>query len=246
MPGSPRTGGEGSIRGRSGSTEIGVSVVASTQIAAKRNMTDEDLALASQQGDDDALDVLLQRYRGFARAKARSYFLVGADADDIEQEGLIGLYKAARDYKVERLAPFRSFAELCVTRQVISAMKAANRQKHRPLNSYVSLSGFTSNDESNEHRVEALLDDHSVSDPADDLISREQIEAMKKSMADALSGLEVDVLRLYVSGKSYQEIGASLGRHVKSIDNALQRIKRKLDQHLGEDGHLVGDHAVAS
>jgi RNA polymerase sporulation-specific sigma factor len=193
------------------------------------------LAARYQQGDLDALNVLLERYRRFARAKARSYFLVGADSDDIEQEGMIGLYKAARDFRADRLSSFRAFAELCITRQVITAIKAATRQKHQPLNQYVSISGVRGGDDPGERSVEDLLDDHRIADPADEVVSRERMASMRRSMAEMLSGLEVDVLRLYVQGKSYQEIGDRLGRHVKSIDNALQRIKRKLDAHLQEE-----------
>lgn len=207
-----------------------------TSLVSLADLEDEDLVARWQsRGDSEALEVLLQRYRRFARSKARSYFLVGADADDVEQEGLIGLYKAARDYRDDRQSSFRAFAELCVTRQVISAIKAATRQKHQPLNRYVSISGVRGSDDPGEHAVEDLLDDHRASDPADEVISNEQIQAMRRSMADSLSGLEVDVLKLYVEGKSYQEIGSQLGRHVKSIDNALQRIKRKLDVHLQEE-----------
>jgi RNA polymerase sporulation-specific sigma factor len=203
------------------------------------DLSDEELVARWQQGDAAALERLLQRYRRFARSKARTYFLVGADADDVEQEGLIGLFKAARDFRADRQSSFRAFAELCVTRQVISAIKAATRQKHQPLNRYVSISGVRGSDDPSEGSVEDLLDDHRITDPADEVISQEQIEAMRRSMAESLSGLEVDVLRLYVEGKSYQEIGCYLGRHVKSIDNALQRIKRKLDHHLtDEDAEL--------
>jgi len=208
------------------------------------DLEDEDLVARWQAGDGEALDTLLQRYRRFARSKARSYFLVGADADDVEQEGLIGLYKAARDYRDDRQASFRAFAELCVTRQVISAIKAATRQKHQPLNRYVSISGVRGSDDPSEGAVEELLDDHRACDPADEVISQEQIQAMRRSMSESLSGLEVDVLRLYVEGKSYQEISCQLGRHVKSIDNALQRIKRKLDHHM-QDGDETAPALVA-
>jgi RNA polymerase sporulation-specific sigma factor len=206
-----------------------------TPLASLSALEDEELVARWQSGDADALELLLQRYRRFARSKARTYFLVGADADDVEQEGLIGLYKAARDYRADRQSSFRAFAELCVTRQVISAIKAATRQKHQPLNRYVSISGVRGSDDPGEGSVEDLLDDHRITDPADEVISREQIASMRLSMAETLSGLEVDVLRLYVEGKSYQEIGCHLGRHVKSIDNALQRIKRKLDHHLTDE-----------
>jgi RNA polymerase sporulation-specific sigma factor len=191
--------------------------------------TDEELAEHWQAGDMEALDALLRRYRRFARSKARSYFLVGADPDDIEQESLIGLYKAARDYRPDRQASFRAFAEVCVTRQVISAVKAATRQKHQPLNQYLSLSGIRGSDDAHERTVEQLLGRHWTTDPADEVVSLEQVEGMRRALAENLSGLEVEVLRLYVEGKSYQEIGELLGRHTKSIDNALQRIKRKLE-----------------
>jgi RNA polymerase sporulation-specific sigma factor len=212
-----------------------VTMTMQSSLASLADLEDEELVARSQAGDDDALELLLQRYRRFARSKSRTYFLVGADADDVEQEGLIGLYKAARDYRADRQSSFRAFAELCVTRQVISAIKAATRQKHQPLNRYVSISGVRGSDDPGESSVEDLLNDHRATDPADEVISGEQVEAMRRSMADSLSGLEVDVLRLYVEGKSYQEISCHLGRHVKSIDNALQRIKRKLDHHLADE-----------
>ncbi|HEX4819120.1 MAG TPA: RNA polymerase sporulation sigma factor SigH [Acidimicrobiales bacterium] len=196
------------------------------------DIADDELAARFQAGDRLALEALIARYRRFARAKSRGYFLVGGDADDIEQEALIGLYKAARDFRPEHQASFRAFAELCITRQIITAIKTATRQKHQPLNQYVSISGVRGGDDPGERSVEELLHSHHDGDPADNVISSERMQAMRSSMADMLSGLEVDVLKLYVEGKSYQEIGAQLGRHVKSIDNALQRIKRKLDHHL--------------
>jgi RNA polymerase sporulation-specific sigma factor len=195
-------------------------------------LADDALVARFHEGDTDALSVLLQRYRRFARAKARTYFLIGADSDDIEQEGMIGLYKAARDFRPDRQSSFRAFAELCITRQVITAVKTATRQKHQPLNQYVSLSGVRGSDDHAERSVEDLLEDHYESDPADTVVSQESLDSLRRVLVDVLSGLEVDVLRLYVEGKSYQEIGQRLGRHTKSIDNALQRIKRKLDGHL--------------
>jgi RNA polymerase sigma-H factor len=202
---------------------------------ALTDLMDDDLVARFQDGDTQALEVLLQRYRRFARAKARGYFLIGADSDDIEQEGMIGLFKAVRDFRSDRQASFRAFAELCITRQIITAIKTATRQKHQPLNSYVSLSGTpSSNDESSERTVEEVLEARGLTDPADVVVSMENMSSMRRSMAEMLSGLEVEVLGLYVEGKSYQEIAVSLGRHVKSIDNALQRIKRKLDMHLAE------------
>jgi RNA polymerase sporulation-specific sigma factor len=198
--------------------------------------SDDELAAAAQAGHTLSLDTLIDRYRRFARAKSRGYFLVGGDADDIEQEALIGLYKAVRDFRPEFQASFRAFAELCITRQIITAIKTATRQKHQPLNQYLSISGVRGSDDPGERSVEELLPcHHHGTDPADNVVSRERLESMRASMAQMLSDLEVDVLRLYVEGKSYQEIGERLGRHVKSIDNALQRIKRKLDAHLAAE-----------
>ncbi|MGH9138022.1 MAG: RNA polymerase sporulation sigma factor SigH [Acidimicrobiales bacterium] len=211
---------------------------AGSPIVARRTLTqyeDIELARRSQEGDRDALDVLIDRYRRFARAKSRGYFLVGGDADDIEQEALIGLYKAARDFRPEHQASFRAFAELCITRQIITAIKTATRQKHQPLNQYLSINGPRAGDESGERSVEELLPNHAGPDPVDRVVSEERVRFLRRSLAEMLSRLEVDVLRLYVEGKSYQEIGDQLGRHVKSIDNALQRIKRKLDGHLRAD-----------
>ena len=205
--------------------------------------SDDELAVKAQGGDRAAQQTLIERYRRFARAKGRGYFLVGGDSDDIEQEALIGLYKAIRDYMPERQASFRAFAELCITSQIITAIKTATRQKHQPLNQYVSISGSRGNDDQQSDRVvEDLLDDSPSSDPADQVVSGERLDSLRGAMADMLSSLEVDVLRLYVEGKSYQEIGDVLGRHVKSIDNALQRIKRKVDAHL--DAEAISDLAA--
>jgi RNA polymerase sporulation-specific sigma factor len=200
------------------------------------DLADDELVARHQAGCQDSLRVIIERYRRFARAKARSYFLVGGDADDVEQEALIGLYKAARDFRPEHQSSFRAFAELCVTRQIITAIKTATRQKHQALNQYVSISAVRGGDDPAERSVEELLHDRRKCepDPAERIVADERMDAMRDRMAEMLSGLEVDVLALYVEGKSYQEIGDQLGRHVKSIDNALQRIKRKLDQHLAE------------
>src|SRR5436305_1274095 len=197
---------------------------------------DEDVVLvnAVRAGDDRALNELLTKYRGFARAKARSYFLVGADHEDIVQEGMIGLYKAIRDFNPELSSTFRAFAELCITRQIITAIKTATRQKHGPLNSYISFSRPVTGDEDGDRTLSDVLPAPSVCDPADLVISAERIRALQEHFDEVLSDLEAEVLRLYVDGKSYQEIAEVLQRHVKSIDNALQRIKRKLDVHLKE------------
>ena len=198
------------------------------------HVSDEDLVDAARAGDELALETLLNRYRHYARAKARTYFLAGADREDIVQEGMIGLFKAVRDFDIDKNTAFRAFAELCITRQIITAIKTATRQKHIPLNSYVSLNKAASpGGEENENRAleEALVGD-AIDDPAELVISSEEISSIKSSMARLLSDLETEVLQLYIDGKSYQEIADILGRHVKSIDNALQRIKRKLEQHL--------------
>jgi RNA polymerase sporulation-specific sigma factor len=208
--------------------------------AATDERPDDELALLAQAGDARAQQALLERYRRFVRNKARSYFFAGGDADDVEQEGLIGLYKAIRDYRVDQPASFHSFAELCITRQIISAIKTATRQKHQPLNLSVSISGATG-DDAGERNLEELLDDHHVADPADSVISAERMVTMRVAMAELLSSLEVDVLRLHVAGRSYREISDQLGRHTKSIDNALQRIKRKLDQHLTDEAQAEVD-----
>jgi len=195
--------------------------------------TDLELVALGQDGDVPALNLLLERYRRFARSKARGYFLAGADSDDIEQEAMIGLFKAARDFRPDRHLSFRAFAELCIKRQIITAIKSATRQKHRPLNQYVSLCG-TSNtsDESDDWTLEQLLGDHHAPDPADEVVMTERLGDMEASLARMLSGLEVEVLALYLEGWSYQDISRHVGRHVKSVDNALQRIKRKLEAHL--------------
>jgi RNA polymerase sporulation-specific sigma factor len=166
--------------------------------------------------------------------KARSYFLVGADKEDIVQEGMIGLYKAIRDYKDDKQSSFRAFAELCITRQIITAIKTATRQKHIPLNSYISLNRPLSQDEAGEpDRVLVdVLATHTMADPVELVISSEEVRQMQTSFGEILSDLESHVLSLYIEGKSYQEIAASLKRHVKSIDNALQRIKRKVEAHM--------------
>jgi RNA polymerase sporulation-specific sigma factor len=194
--------------------------------------TDDELVLAARAGDDVALAELLTKYRNFARVKARSYFLVGADREDIVQEGMIGLYKAIRDFNTEMQTSFRAFAELCVTRQIITAIKTATRQKHTPLNSYVSFNRPVVSDEDGDRTLGDVIPTVAITDPADLVISSERIRALQRHFDEVLSDLECEVLRLYVEGKSYQEIAESLNRHVKSIDNALQRIKRKLDMHL--------------
>ncbi|HVM12479.1 MAG TPA: RNA polymerase sporulation sigma factor SigH [Actinomycetota bacterium] len=195
-------------------------------------VSDEELVLSYRHGDQRAIEVLLSRYRNFARMKARSYFLVGADRDDIVQEGMIGLYKAIRDFSASKQSAFRAFAEICITRQIITAIKTATRQKHGPLNTYVSLSKPVATDGDADRVLVDVLKSVQTSDPADMVISNEELASIKVAFSEILSEFESEVLRLYVEGKTYHEISDYLGRHVKSIDNALQRIKRKVDLHL--------------
>lgn len=197
--------------------------------------TDEELALLAQQGDEDALEYLLNKYKNFVRSKARSYFLIGADHEDIVQEGMIGLYKAIRDFKPEKLSSFRAFAELCITRQIITAIKTATRQKHIPLNSYVSLNKPIYDEESDRTLLDVITEGR-VANPEDMLISQEDVGLIEDRIGQMLSSLEREVLSAYLDGKSYQEIALELDRHVKSIDNALQRVKRKLEKFLDENG----------
>ena len=195
-------------------------------------MSDEDIAVfCKEQENAAALEYLISKYRNFVLAKARSYFLIGADREDIIQEGMIGLYKAIRDFRSDKLSSFRAFAELCITRQIITAIKTATRQKHIPLNSYVSLNKPIY-DEDSDRTLLDILSGSRVSDPEELIISREEFMGIEEKMGEILSDLEWKVLMAYLDGKSYQEIAIELERHVKSIDNALQRVKRKLERYL--------------
>ncbi|NLD59854.1 MAG: RNA polymerase sporulation sigma factor SigH [Clostridiales bacterium] len=197
------------------------------------SVADEEIVRMAQGGDGAALEHLLNKYKNFVRTKARSYFLIGADHEDIVQEGMIGLYKAIRDFKPEKLSSFRAFAELCVTRQIITAIKTATRQKHIPLNSYVSLNKPLYDEESDRTLLDVISEDV-PSDPETMLIDREDLSFIEGRIGEMLSDLEKRVLVLYMDGKSYVEISEEMGRHVKSVDNALQRIKRKLLKYLEE------------
>ncbi|MBR6029828.1 MAG: RNA polymerase sporulation sigma factor SigH [Clostridia bacterium] len=203
------------------------------QHAAYAGMTDEEVVALCHAGDRIAEEYLLNKYKNFVRSKARSYFLIGADHEDIVQEGMIGLYKAIRDFKPDKLAYFRAFAELCITRQIITAIKTATRQKHIPLNSYVSLNKPLYDDESERTLLDVIIES-TAANPEDLIISQEDLHSINGRINEVLSDLELDVLQEYLDGKSYQEIAESLGRHVKSIDNALQRVKRKLEKYLKE------------
>ncbi len=193
--------------------------------------SDEDIVMEAKSGDIIALEFLINKYKNFVKAKARSYFLIGADREDIIQEGMIGLYKAIRDFRGDKLSSFRAFAELCITRQIITAIKTATRQKHIPLNSYISLNKPIY-DEDSDRTLLDILAGTKITDPEELMINREEYNDIEFKMGEILSELEWKVLTLYLEGKSYQEIAVDLKRHVKSIDNALQRVKRKLERYL--------------
>jgi RNA polymerase sporulation-specific sigma factor len=194
-------------------------------------MLDEDLVERARRGDDRAAEYLINKYRNFVRVKAKAYFLIGADREDIIQEGMIGLYKAIRDFRREKLTSFRAFAELCITRQIITAIKTATRQKHIPLNSYISLNKPIY-DEDSDRTLLDVISSIKVSDPEELVIDQEASATMRDQIKKNLSELEHKVLTAYLEGKSYQEMANELNRHVKSIDNALQRVKRKLERNL--------------
>ncbi|MBU3233113.1 RNA polymerase sporulation sigma factor SigH [Shouchella clausii] len=192
---------------------------------------DDSLIKEVRTGNTLALEHLIGKYRNFVRAKARSYFLIGADHEDIVQEGMIGLYKAVRDFNVDKLSSFKAFAELCITRQIITAIKTATRQKHIPLNSYVSLDKPLYDEESDRTLMDVICG-NKVTDPEALLINQEDFAYIEGKMSEILSELERQVLMLYLDGRTYQEISIDLKRHVKSIDNALQRVKRKLERYV--------------
>ncbi|MFU0799808.1 MAG: RNA polymerase sporulation sigma factor SigH [Xylanivirga thermophila] len=215
--------------------EIWVKTNALKQDASRfEYMLDEEVVEDARNGDMDALEYLMDKYKSFVRSKARCYFLVGADREDIVQEGMIGLYKAIRDFRSDKLSSFRAFAELCITRQIITAIKTATRQKHIPLNSYVSLNKPIYDVESDRTLMD-IISEATVSDPEELVISQEEFHHIESKIGEILSDLEWEVLTAYLQGKSYQEIADELGRHVKSIDNALQRVKRKLEHYLVEE-----------
>ena len=195
------------------------------------DMEDERIVQIVGMGDKAAEEFLVNKYKNFVRARARSYFLIGADKEDIIQEGMIGLFKAIRDYKEDKQSSFRAFAELCITRQIITAVKTATRQKHIPLNSYVSLNRPIYDEESDRTLLDVITGSR-ITDPEELIISREEFDDIEDKMGEILSPLEWQVLMAYLDGKTYQEISALLHRHVKSIDNALQRVKRKLERYL--------------
>lgn len=194
-------------------------------------LEDSDLLDLIQQGYTHALDVLINRYKRFVFAKAQTYFLIGGDREDIIQEGMIGLYKAVRDFDKEKLTSFKGFAELCITRQIITAIKMATRQKHIPLNSYISLYKPIYDEESERTLLDIIAESRSA-DPQEVMITQEKQTHIEGKLYELLSELERRVLYLYLDGCSYREISEELNRHQKSIDNALQRIKRKCEHLL--------------
>lgn len=196
-----------------------------------KDKPDEEIVMKAKTENNRAQEYLISKYENFVKAKAKSYFLIGADKEDIYQEGMIGLYKAIRDYKPERSTSFKAFAEICITRQIITAIKTATRQKHIPLNTYISLNKPIYEEESEKTLLDVLTG-LKVSDPEELIISKEQMKYIEDKITKVLSGLELEVLNSYLDGKSYQEIACDLERHSKSIDNALQRVKRKLEKCL--------------
>src|SRR5213082_3832177 len=198
---------------------------------AQRELEDLQIVLRARNGDSGALDVLIRRYTGFVRLKASSYFLAGGDGEDLVQEGLIGLYKAVRDFRPDKETSFRSFAELCVTRQIITAIKTATRFKHAPLNQYVSFSHTPAGQEGDDCTLGDALPGPAVNDPSVRVISTQELESLVGCLSTTLSSLEADALRLYLEGSSYEQMAEDLGCDTKTIDNALQRVKRKILTH---------------
>jgi RNA polymerase sporulation-specific sigma factor len=200
---------------------------------ARPKVDDQFLIALAKQGDDQAIDQLVRRYHSFVRLKASSYFLAGGDSDDLIQEGLVGLYKAIRDYRTDRESSFRNFAELCITRQIITAVKTATRNKHTPLNQYVSFSSSPSGSQGEgEPTLDEFIPGPAVDDPASRVISSEELRALVDCLSAELSELEAEVLALYLDGRPYEEIAERTGRDTKTVDNALQRVKRKVGVHL--------------
>src|SRR5436305_1068906 len=193
---------------------------------------DQYLVALAKQGKRDAYDQIVRRYHGFVRLKASSYFLIGGDADDLIQEGLVGLYKAVRDYRTDRESSFRNFAELCITRQIITAVKTSTRNKHTPLNQYVSFSQTPAAGSDSEPTLDEVLPGPSTHDPVNQVISTEELHSLVACLSSVLSELESSVLSLYLDGHSYEAVAEQLDCDTKTVDNALQRVKRKVGAHL--------------
>src|SRR4051794_660271 len=205
----------------------------------QRENDDLRIVIRARNGDSAALDALIRRYTGFVRLKASSYFIAGGESDDLIQEGLVGLYKAVRDFRSDKETSFRSFAELCITRQIITAIKTATRFKHAPLNTYVSFSHTPAGQDEGDCTLGDALPGPGVDDPVVCVISTEELQSLVFCLGTGLSPLESDALRLYLEGNSYEEMAEDLGCDTKTIDNALQRVKRKVLQH--QQGRAVLD-----
>lgn len=204
-------------------------------MANEYNLLDDVVLVEkAQSGDRHAADTLIDRYKTFVRVKTRAYFLVGADRDDIVQEGMIGLFKAIRDYSPDKQASFKYFADICITRQIITAVKTATRLKHSPLNSYISLSKPAYEDESERTLIE-MLSLRTSSNPEEIMIDRENLKSTEQKIRKSLSKFELEVMELYINGKSYIEIAEQLEKEPKSIDNAIQRVKKKIQKSLMEE-----------
>lgn len=195
------------------------------------SMTDDEVVKLAKADNLQALEYLLEKYKNFVKSRSRPYFLIGADREDLIQEGMIGLYKAIRDYDTEKFSNFKAFAEMCITRQIITAIKTATRRKHMPLNSYVSLSHPVFDEESDKTLLDTITE-HSCLDPEEIIINKENYTLIGRKINELLSPKEMEILSVYLKGKSYQEISDELGISHKSIDNALQRVKRKLDKNI--------------
>ena len=203
-----------------------------TNTKSRPEPEDHYLVALAKQGRADATDKLVRRYQGFVRMKASSYFLVGGDSDDLIQEGMLGLYKAIRDFRDDRESSFRNFAELCVTRQIITAVKTATRNKHTPLNQYVSFAQSPSASSEVETTMEDILPGPSAADPVNQAISTEELASLVSCLKGSLSEMESSVLAFYLEDRSYEEVAMLLGCDTKTVDNALQRVKRKISRHI--------------
>lgn len=196
-------------------------------------MNDDEIVELAKHGNEKALVFIIEKYKNYVRSKARTYFLIGADREDIIQEGMIGLYKAIRDYNTDKLTSFKAFAELCITRQIITAIKTATRQKHIPLNSYVSLNKPIYEEDKDRTLIDVICKNRAF-DPEEIIINKEDYLNIEIKINEILSNLELIVLSSYLKGKSYQEIAINLGKQIKSIDNALQRVKKKIEKYIEE------------
>jgi RNA polymerase sporulation-specific sigma factor len=206
--------------------------VARTQPNAPPELDDHYLVALAKEGKPDAYDAIIRRYRGFVRLKASSYFLLGGESDDLIQEGLLGLYKAVRDYRTDRESSFRNFAELCITRQIITAVKTATRNKHTPLNQYVSFSQSPAATGDSDSTLDEILPGPTAADPVNQVIATEELASLVSCLSSVLSDLESRVLSLYLDGYSYEVVAERLDCDTKTVDNALQRVKRKVGTHL--------------